>query len=359
MTTTTPPPPSDPSSHALRYPDLAALVEQLPWFEHDPSGRITLRDDAAIGPIIDFHSHVGPLGRTRRFDYEREGPPARTIFPPTGVPVDLGVHSVVNLMREDNARMTAGWLGAVVSPPFGPQTTWTLPNLHAEMAAFGVERSVILAMELPGNPHISDAYLAAAHRHDDLVPFVCVNPRNRRWEQRMDEYLERSARGLKVHPYTMLLASDHPRIMAVLRRWSRTGLPVLFHTACTGLEPPVLRRLADMGSYEAPLAAFPDTPFVLGHAGLVLVDQAIDYAWRYDNVWLEIDGQPPEHLTRVFDQVRPDRVLFGTDWPEQPLVLSLAKVLLATEGLPDVRRRVLHDNAHRLLARTEAAAAGA
>ena len=341
---------------ALHHADLHAMVDALPWFDHDDEGRVVLADRAAVGPIIDFHRHVGPLGRTRRFDYERVGPHARTIFPPTGVAVDLEVHSVVNLMREDNARMTRGWLGAVASPPFGPQTTWTCPNLHADMAAFGVERSVILAMELPGNPHISDAYLDAAERHEDLVPFVSVNPRNPRWEERMDAYLERGAKGLKVHPYTMLAAADSPRVMAVLRRWSRTGLPVLFHTACTGLEPRFLRGLADIGSYEAPLAAFPDTPFVLGHAGLVLVERAIGYAQRYDNVWLEIDGQPPAALARVFDQVRPDRVLFGTDWPEQPLVLSLARVLIATEGLPEVRRRVLYGNARRLLERIGAMA---
>lgn len=340
-----------------RYPDLDTLVAELPWFERDASGLVRFTEPASVGPIIDFHSHVGPLGFTRRFDYARPFPETRTIFPRRGVAVDLSVHSVVNLMRERNRTMTAGWLGAVLSPPFGKQLTWTLPNLRAEMEALGVERSVILAMELPLNPHISDAYLDAAERHPELVPFVSVNPRNARWEERMETYLARGAMGLKVHPYTMLLASDDPRILRVLARWSATRLPVLFHTACTGLEPPPLAHLADIHSYEPAIRAFPETPFVLGHAGLVFVDKAIDYARRYDNVWLEIDGQPPHALRRIFDSVAPERILFGTDWPEQPLVMSLAKVFLATEGRPELRRLILHDNAARLLERMRAARA--
>ncbi len=351
MTTATP---RSRTSEPARFPDIDTLVAELPWFERDATGLVRFTDPGAVGPIIDFHAHVGPLGFTRRFDYERRGTPARTIFPRRGVEVDLTVHSVVNLMRESNRRMLAGWVGAVASPPFGKHLTWTTPNLCAEMDALGIERTAILAMELPLNPHISEAYLAAAERHPRLVPFVAVNPRNPRWEARMDAYRARGAMGLKVHPYTMLLASDDERILATLRRWSATELPVLFHTACTGLEPPPLRHLADIHSYERAIRSFPGTPFVLGHAGLVFVEKAIEYARRYDNVWLEIDGQPPQNLRRIFDAVRPDRILFGTDWPEQPLVLSLAKVFLATEGQPELRRQILHDNAAALLASMQA-----
>jgi predicted TIM-barrel fold metal-dependent hydrolase len=40
--------------------------------------------------------------------------------------------------------------------------------------------------------------------------------------------------------------------------------------------------------------------------------------------------------------------MMGSDWPFYHLALPLAKVLLATEGAPEVRRQVLHDNAARL-----------
>ena len=44
-----------------------------------------------------------------------------------------------------------------------------------------------------------------------------------------------------------------------------------------------------------------------------------------------------------------DRVLYGTDWPFYHQALTLARVLIATEDDPALRRAVLHDNAARLL----------
>ena len=51
----------------------------------------------------------------------------------------------------------------------------------------------------------------------------------------------------------------------------------------------------------------------------------------------------------MLDRVPSDRIVYGTDWPFYHQALTLARVLLATEGAPDLRRAVLHDNAARLL----------
>jgi predicted TIM-barrel fold metal-dependent hydrolase len=50
----------------------------------------------------------------------------------------------------------------------------------------------------------------------------------------------------------------------------------------------------------------------------------------------------------ILDQADPDRVVYGTDWPFYHQSIALAKVLIATEGDPALRRKVLHDNAARL-----------
>jgi len=47
-----------------------------------------------------------------------------------------------------------------------------------------------------------------------------------------------------------------------------------------------------------------------------------------------------------------DRIVFGSDWPFYHPVLPLAKVLIALEGRPEVRSKILHDNAARLLERS-------
>jgi predicted TIM-barrel fold metal-dependent hydrolase len=44
-----------------------------------------------------------------------------------------------------------------------------------------------------------------------------------------------------------------------------------------------------------------------------------------------------------------DRLLFGSDWPFYHLAVTLAKVLIVTEGRPDDRYAILRGNADHLL----------
>ena len=51
----------------------------------------------------------------------------------------------------------------------------------------------------------------------------------------------------------------------------------------------------------------------------------------------------------IFEKVDNDRILFGTDWPFFPMVLPLAKTLIALDGDDALRRKVLFSNAENLL----------
>ena len=88
---------------------------------------------------------------------------------------------------------------------------------------------------------------------------------------------------------------------------------------------------------------------MLGHAGARDVADAIPLAKRYPNVWLDIHGQGVTKLNELIERVGSQRLLYGTDWPFYHLAATLAKVLLVTEGRPDVRRAILRGNAERLL----------
>jgi len=104
-----------------------------------------------------------------------------------------------------------------------------------------------------------------------------------------------------------------------------------------------------MRHYEGALRSFPEVQFVLGHAGARDVADAIPLAERYPNVWLDVHGQGVTKLHELIERVGSERLLFGTDWPFYHLAATLAKVLLVTEGRPEVRRAILRGNADRLL----------
>ena len=51
----------------------------------------------------------------------------------------------------------------------------------------------------------------------------------------------------------------------------------------------------------------------------------------------------------MVDGIGDERVLFGSDWPFYPFEFPLAKSLIATEGKPELREKILYKNAVRLL----------
>jgi predicted TIM-barrel fold metal-dependent hydrolase len=54
-------------------------------------------------------------------------------------------------------------------------------------------------------------------------------------------------------------------------------------------------------------------------------------------------------VQRLAHEAPPGKVVFGTDWPFYHQAVGIAKVLIATEGEPDLRAAVLRENAARLL----------
>lgn len=346
----------------LRFKDCHALCE-LPYFTHDSNGRLVLAEPEKIGPVIDFHQHLGfSFLFSPPLDLKKRSSEVMHNFPMKDIEVDLAIESGENLgrARRDGVR---GDYAISMFTNKGPHETHTVPNLIAEMDDLNVRRGVVMAVDFAVLSRNSEAYVEAMAGEERTLPFVAINPISDGWEARMDKLVARGARGLKVHPYSTMLPSDHPRVIRLLRRWSRTGLPVLFHTAFNGLEPFFLRGLARMETYDKPLRMFPEMTFILGHAGMNAFEKAIKYANTYDNVYLEIDNQPPCNMERICAEVDHSRLLFGSDWPFYPISLPLAKVLVSTESDRALRRKILFENADRLLASSagasEAAACGA
>jgi predicted TIM-barrel fold metal-dependent hydrolase len=126
-------------------------------------------------------------------------------------------------------------------------------------------------------------------------------------------------------------------------------LPVLFHCGPVGIEPKAAARRSQVERYERTIAENPDTTFVLGHSGALQHDQAIRFADRFPNTYFELSCLGLGALREVVDTVAPERLLYGTDWPFYHQALTLARVLIATDGDTTLRRAILHDNATRLL----------
>jgi len=330
-------------SHVFR--DLRDL-SRLPWFEAYDD-RVMSRP-GLVGPVIDMHTHLA-LAYVLPMQVDLAMATPRTEhYLPSCCSLDLDIYVNRNftpqhlseLRRDLTVRSLTGG---------GMRRTHTVPNLRRDMDELGIERSVILPIDFPVLSSNADHALGAARVEDHLVSFGSVHPYARNPIAKLDSQIARGARGIKVHPAVQLVRPDAPRAVALYRACGERGLPVLWHCGPVGIEPRLGRYLSQVRHYERPIAECPGTTFILGHSGALQMDMALDLACRYPNVVLETSSQSLRALARIVDRAPPDRIVFGSDWPFYPQAIGLAKVLLVTESRPELRSKILHSNAARLL----------
>ncbi|MBL8741958.1 MAG: amidohydrolase family protein [Myxococcales bacterium] len=332
----------------LRFATRHALAA-LPWFE-EHAGEVVL-SDPTVGPVIDTHTHYAlPTLSIHSIDMGRETPDSNLL---------LGRCCAHHLDVRANQCFSPAELKALVRELLiggltgrGKRHDHTAPNLARDMRQMNVVQSVVLAIDLAIPNKHPEATLRMARTRSEVVGYGSVHPRSRHAKAKLEEQLHLGARGLKLHPPNQHFHPDAPSAMVLYRLCGAENIPVFWHSGPAGIEPRFNQLFAQMSRYERPIRELPDTQFVLGHAGSLQHREAIAIQRRYENAWLEISGLSLGQLREVIAEADTSRVVFGSDWPFYHPVLPLAKVLIATNGQPELRRKILHDNAARLLEHT-------
>jgi predicted TIM-barrel fold metal-dependent hydrolase len=330
-----------------RFTSLLDLA-RLPWFARSDEGRLVLRD-RSVGPIADLHTHLAlAYLRPPSVDLDSLHPETRHYLP-SCCAIDLDVYANQNMSREVVRELTRDLTWRSLGPG-GMRATHTVPNLLREMDEIGIRASLLLPIDYPVLSHNADAALdAAAGRSDRLLSFGSVHPYASEPGRRLDAQHGRGAQGIKVHPGVQLVRPDARRARRLYAMCGEREMTVFWHCGPAGIEPRLGRYLNQVRFYEAPIAENPRTRFVLGHAGARQFEQALALQRRYPNVWLETSSQSLSNVRRMIERGDPDRVVHGSDWPFYHQAISVAKVLIASEGRPELRHKVLWANGARLL----------
>lgn len=337
-----------------RYPrpvdfpqDFSGLQDlaRLPWFSV-VEGALAL--DPAVGGVIDVHTHLALSWLLpQSVDLRRDTGRTEHYLPPERA---FGFQRYLNqyFTADDRKKMEAD----LVWGPFrrgGPRHSHTAGNLGREMGDLQVRRSVLLPIDWPLISSNATDWLHAAAAREDMVVFGSVHPFAANLEAKLDAQVALGARGMKFHPAVQLLGPDHPRVLRLARACGARKLPLFFHCGPVGIDGPGARRRTQVDRYRLAIESCPDTTFVLGHTGALQHEQAVELARQYPNVWVELASQGLPVVRTILERVDPERICFGSDWPFYPQAIGIAKVLVATEGAPEARRQLLHDNAARLL----------
>lgn len=329
---------------STRFHNLYDLA-RLPFFEMR-DGRLALAD-ASLGPAVDVHTHLAlSYGPGDGVDLERSSSHAEHYLP-AGNPIDFEVYQNRNFTERDLARMKLD-LGVFSFTASGMRSTHTAPNLLREMDELGIVRSVLLPIDFPLWSRNSERWLAVARKQPRLVGFGSVHPYQRNLRARLDALVAQGACGIKVHPAVQMVPPEDRRAMRLYRLCAERNLPVLFHCGPVDIETAAGRRMSQVYRYEKAIAETGAT-FVLGHSGALQMPEALAFARRYPNVYLEVSSQSLSAIRELCAEAPEGRLMFGTDWPFYHQAIGLAKVLMATEGDDKLRRAVLWQNASRLL----------
>jgi predicted TIM-barrel fold metal-dependent hydrolase len=177
--------------------------------------------------------------------------------------------------------------------------------------------------------------------------------------------------GFKAYLGYLHFPPDHPGYVPYYRLAAKYKIPVIFHTGDTYSHVARLK-------YAHPLPLddmavdFPETNFVLAHIGNPWLMDAAELIYKNnkpgfrENVWADLSGllvgtaeqfeayRRQGALASVIEQVRkaiefaerPDRFLFGSDWPLAPIdtYLNFIRDLVPAEH----HQAVFHDNAKAL-----------
>jgi len=200
----------------------------------------------------------------------------------------------------------------------------------------------------------------AAEHADTLIPFASIDPAKGKMGAREARRLitEYGVRGFKFHPSVQGFYPNDRKAYTLYEVIAEAGLPALFHTGQTGAGAGTRGGMGIRLKYSNPMylddvaADFPDMPIVLAHPSFPWQDEALAVATHKPNVYIDLSGWSPKYfpanLVQYANTLLKDRVLFGSDYP----VITPDRWLKDFAQLsikPDVRPRILKDNAVRLL----------
>lgn len=227
-------------------------------------------------------------------------------------------------------------------------------------------RAVLLAWDAETNtglPPVSNDFVAnAVATHPDVfIGFASVDP----WKGRIAiEELERSAttlhlKGLKLHPIVQAFWPNDRRFYPLWETCAGLQIPVMFHTGTTGVgagvpggNGPHLKYGNPMPALDDLAADFPTLTIIGAHPSFPWQDEMLAIAVHKTNVYIDLSGWSPKYFSSLLVQyaktLLQDRTLFGTDYP----FLTPEQWLTEFDKLgfkPEVRQKILLDNARRLL----------
>jgi uncharacterized protein len=233
----------------------------------------------------------------------------------------------------------------------------TFTQLDIFAVVFGVDSETTSGQPFTGNDYTASI---VQKYPDRFMGFASVDPhKGRAAVLEMERSVkDLGLRGLKLHPISQAFFPNDMRFYPLWEKCAELEVPVLFHTGQTAVGAGLPGGGGLKIKYAQPVhiddvaADFPTLDIIMAHPGVPWQEEQLSVALHKRNVYIDISGWSPKYfrpiLVQYMNSLLQDKVLFGSDYP----ALQPERWLRDFEALelkPEVRQKILLDNARRLL----------
>ena len=207
--------------------------------------------------------------------------------------------------------------------------SFTVESMIEDMDSAGIEMAVGCSL----GQMVDNSYVAEVARKygDRIVGFGQVDPRSPDAVIEIHSWAEQGVlRGLKLHP-TMhgYHFADHGMLDPVFSACRDEDLVVLVNA----LDDPFCAPL----SIEEIARGFPEVSVLVAHMGTVWnVMEAVLVAGRNENIYLETSTAQLLDVKTAYEEIGPQKIVMGTDWPGSDFELERLKL---AKAIPDEEDR--------------------
>ena len=231
----------------------------------------------------------------------------------------------------------------------------TAPRVIDFLLSRGVGHVVALHYaHKPGVARMLNAYMAdLCRKHPHVTGTATIFPGEEDAEEILLEAFEMGLRGVKLHCHVQCFELDGEGMHRIYRVCSDQDMPLIMHA---GREPksPAYRcdpyLLCSAAKVEQVLKDYPTLKVCVPHMGADEFERYGRMIERYDTLWLDTTMTLAEYLPfkldRSLNEMRTDRIMYGTDFPNIPYAWDREIKKLCNLGLSEKSlARILGQNA--------------
>lgn len=181
----------------------------------------------------------------------------------------------------------------------------------------GIEKHIVLGVAVtPGRVEGINNYLmrTVAENADWLIGFGAMHPDLADVRGELRRIKAGGLKGIKVHADMQKVALDGEGMIRVFRILAEENMPAILHMGDPRYSYSTPRQL------KRALEAVPEVKVIAAHfGGWMQWDEGWKYLADLDNVWVDTSSSlyslTSEKAAEILHRFRPDRVVFGTDFP--------------------------------------------